>query len=173
VLGLGGKQMGREHSMETARVLNEIVPDYIRVRTLTINNRMPLYDEFKQGNFLRATDEETIEEEKLLIENLECHSNFVSDHIYNLLQEVEGRLPEDKEKMLAVIDRFLALPPEERVNFRIGRRARIYTGLDELDDVRKHAVVAQIINELGRDDGDLDDNYQLMSRLLGDSFVAL
>jgi hypothetical protein len=114
-----------------------------------------------------------VAELRLLIEHLDCNSNFISDHIYNLLQEVEGKLPDDKEKMLSVIDRFLALPPEERTNFRIGRRARIYTSLDELNDIRKHGTVEQIINELNRDNGDLEDNYQLMSRLLGDYFVAL
>jgi radical SAM superfamily enzyme YgiQ (UPF0313 family) len=58
ILGLGGKRMWREHATETARVLNEIDPDFIRVRTLTIKQGMPLYDEVKKGNFVRATDEE-------------------------------------------------------------------------------------------------------------------
>ena len=34
ILGLGGKAMWREHAAETARVLNEIDPDFIRFRTL-------------------------------------------------------------------------------------------------------------------------------------------
>ena len=49
------------------------------------------------------------------IERLEgISSRFVSDHILNLLEEVEGKLPEDKAKMLAVIDQYLALSEEER-----------------------------------------------------------
>ena len=55
--------MWREHALETARVLNEINPDFIRVRTLTVTNRMPLHDEIEKGTFIRATDEEIIEEE--------------------------------------------------------------------------------------------------------------
>jgi len=31
--GLGGKAMWREHAIETARVLSQIDPDFIRVRT--------------------------------------------------------------------------------------------------------------------------------------------
>ncbi len=106
LLGLGGKGMWREHAIETAKVLNQINPEFIRIRTLTIKAGMPLYDEVKNGNFIRETDEEIIEEEKLFIENLNCQSNFISDHITNLLQEIEGKLPEDKEKMLATVARF-------------------------------------------------------------------
>ncbi len=173
LLGLGGRGLWRENAIETARVLSAIDANFIRIRTLSISPGLPMYADVADGSWVPMTDEEMVAELRLLIENLDCHSNFVSDHIYNLLQDVEGKLPDDKEKMLAVIDRFLALPPEERNNFRIGRRARIYTSLDELDDARKHQVVEQIISELDLDNSNLDDNYQLMSRLLGDSYVAL
>ncbi len=151
ILGLGGKGMWREHATQTAKVLNEIDPAFIRVRTLAINHRMPLYDEIENGNFTRATDEQILEEERLLIEHLDCHSNFVSDHTTNLLQEIEGKLPEDKEKMLACIDRFQSLPPEERANFRLGRRLGIYNRLSDLNDTRRREVVEQAIHKLGQD----------------------
>jgi hypothetical protein len=164
LLGLGGKEMWREHAIETARVLNEISPDFIRIRTLSVNKGLPMYQDVDNGSFVRLTDEEIIEEERLLIEHLECSSNYVSDHIANLLQEVEGRLPEDKEKMLAVIDRFQALPLEERTNFRIGRRAGIYTYLDELNDSHKHMMVEQIIDRLSQGDHQVDEKvvYRMM-----------
>jgi len=164
ILGLGGKKMWREHAIETAKVLNEIDPDFIRVRTLVVNDRMPLYNEIKDSNFIRATDEEIIEEERLLIEHLECHSNFVSDHITNLLQEIEGKLPQDKEKMLAVIDRFQALSPAERANFIIGRRVGVYTELDDLYDSHRREVVEQIRRRINRDNNEVDEKtiYALM-----------
>jgi len=164
VLGLGGKKMWREHAIQTARVLNEIDPAFIRVRTMTINNRMPLYNELESSNFVRSTDEEIVEEEKLLIEHLECDSNYVSDHITNLLQEIEGKLPQDKGKMLAIIDRFQSLTPEERDNFIIGRRACMYTRLDDLDDTNKRQIVERVINRLGQGSEHVDDEtiYSLM-----------
>jgi len=164
ILGLGGKEMWREHATQTARVLNEIDPSFIRVRTLAINNGMPLYNEVENGNFVRATDEEILEEEKLLIEHLECHSNYVSDHITNLLQEIEGKLPQDKGKMLASIDRFQALSPEERTNFRIGRRVGIYSHLDDLSDLHRRQAVERITHRLGQDSNQVDDKtiYTLM-----------
>jgi len=168
LLGLGGKETWREHAIETARVLNEIDPDYIRFRTLILINTMPLYDEVEKGNFIRATDEEILEEEKLLIEHLECHSNLVSDHTTNLLQEIEGKLPRDKEKMLAAIDRFQALPPEDRINFRVGRRVGIYTQLDDLYDGHKREVVEQIIYRLSQGSNQIDEKtiYALMESFI-------
>jgi len=168
LLGLGGKRMWREHALETAKVLSQIDPDFIRVRTLTIKQGMPLYDEIKNGNFIRATDEEIVEEEKLLIEHLDCHAHFVSDHITNLLQEIEGKLPEDKEKMLAAIARFQSLSPEERHNFRVGRRVGIYNQLEDLDNSRKHSLVEHAIQKLGNDGNQADDEtiYSLMERFI-------
>ncbi|MBI2832061.1 MAG: radical SAM protein [Chloroflexi bacterium] len=164
ILGLGGEKLWREHATETARVLNEIDPDFIRVRTLTVTGSMPLHEELESGSFIRASDERIIEEERLLIKSLTCRSHFVSDHVTNLLQEVEGKLPEDKERMLAVIDRFLALSSEEKTSFKIGRRLGIYTSLDDLDDSARRRAVAENINRLRNGNGLLDDKklYALM-----------
>ena len=168
LLGLGGKKMWREHATETARVLNEINPDFIRIRTLTVKAGMPLYDEVKNGNFIRQTDEEIIEEEKILIENLNCQSNLVSDHITNLLQQIEGKLPEDKGKMLATIARFQSLSPEEQQNFKLGRRLGIYEGLADLDNSLKHDSVEQARQRLSGDGKQVDEEmiYSLMERFI-------
>ena len=168
LLGLGGEKMWREHATETAKVLNQIDPDFIRVRTLTIKAGMPLYDEVKNGNFIRQTDEEIIEGEKLFIENLDCQSNLISDHITNLLQEIEGKLPEDKEKMLATIARFQSLSPEEKQNFIVGRRAGIYERLDELNNSLKHDSVEQAIQRLSHNGNQVDEEtiHSLMERFI-------
>jgi biotin synthase-like enzyme len=168
LLGAGGRKMWREHAAETARVLNEINPDFIRFRTLTIQSRMLLYNDVVNGSFVRSTDEEIVEEEKLLIESLNCRSRIVSDHIINLLQEVEGKLPEDKEKMLAVIDRFKSLSPEDRDNFKLGRRLGIYSRLDDLNDAYRHEEVRQVMDRLGREADGVSDEviFGLMERYI-------
>lgn len=133
ILGLGGKEMWREHAVETAKVLNQINPDFIRVRTLKVLGTMPLYKKMEKGEFILLSDDEMVKEERLLIEHLEgITSTFVSDHILNLLQEVEGKLPEEKDKMLNHIDRYLSLPKGEKDNFRLGRRAGIYQSVEDL-----------------------------------------
>ena len=171
LLGLGGRGLWREHAIETARVLSAINPSFIRIRTLSVHPALPMYADLEDGSFILENDEEMVEELRLLVENLDCDSNFVSDHINNLLQGVEGKLPDDKEKMLATIEQFQSLPLEERHNFRIGRRARIYLHVDDLNDARKHQVVEQIIEKLG--DGDHDGDQQMIDRLLEGYFVPL
>jgi hypothetical protein len=128
---------------------------------------MALYEEIENGSFVRATDEEIVAEEKLLIENLSCHSTYVSDHITNLLQELEGKLPENKAKMQAAIDRFQKLTPEERTNFRVGRRVGAYARLDDLIDGYKHEAVEQVVRQLTKD-SKLDEKaiYGLMERFI-------
>jgi radical SAM superfamily enzyme YgiQ (UPF0313 family) len=144
ILGLGGKDLSTLHARHTARVLNEIDPEFIRVRTLTINKSVPLSAEVESGLFLRATDEEIIREERTLIENLSVNSYYTSDHISNLLPELEGKLPEDKEKLLIILDSFEDLSPQEKTNFMIGRRVGLYKTLQDMKDPQRYEVVEQI-----------------------------
>ena len=131
--GLGGKAMWREHAIETARVLSQIDPDFIRVRTFKALEIMPVYRRIESGELELMNDDEIIAEERLLIENLDgITSYFASDHILNLLEELDGKFPEAKETMLAAIDRYLAMSLEERNNFRLGRRAGYYRTLDDM-----------------------------------------
>jgi len=67
VLGLGGKKMWRDHAIETAKVLNRIDPDFIRVRTLKVLRGMPLFEKVARGEFLLMSDDEIVGEERLFI----------------------------------------------------------------------------------------------------------
>jgi hypothetical protein len=157
LLGIGGKALWREQAIESARVLNAINPDFIRVRTLSINERILMWQDVANGTFIRTTDEEMMEELKLFIQNLDCHAHFVSDHIGNLLQEIEGQLPQDKDRMLAIIKRYQALSAEERQVYRIGRRAKYYNSLDDLKDPGLHQIVEELIERLSNGTGMVDE----------------
>jgi radical SAM superfamily enzyme YgiQ (UPF0313 family) len=147
--GLGGKSMWREHAIETARVLSRIDPDFIRVRTLKALPIMPLYCRIESGELELLSDDEIIAEERLLIENLNgIHSRFASDHILNLLEELDGKFPEAKEGMLATIDRYLALERSERENFRLGRRSGFYRCLDDLENPELRTRVDKIMKRI-------------------------
>lgn len=149
ILGLGGRAMWQEHATHTAKVLNAIDPDFIRVRTLKLLPGMPLYEKLEQGQFHLLTDDEVVREERLLIEGLEgIQSTFVSDHILNLLEEVEGKLPQDKDRMLGVIDRYFSLPERVRENYRLGRRAGIYRVLDDLSDPERYGQVEEALTRV-------------------------
>src|SRR4030042_953533 len=153
--GLGGKKLSQEHALETARVLNEINPDFIRLRTLRVVAGAGLDEKKASGEFEPVNDEEIVREIRLMVEHLEgIDSYFVSDHILNLLEEVEGKLPGDKEKMLAVMDRFLALSFEEKCNFRLGRRSSIYRTLADLKNQGLYQQVDKALKQIMAPDGD-------------------
>ncbi len=156
--GLGGKKMWREHAVETARVLNQIDPDFIRVRTFKALEIMPVYRRIEAGELELMTDDEIVAEERLLIENLNgITSYFASDHILNLLEELDGKFPEAKEKMLAAIDRYMGMTVEERDNFRLGRRAGYYRTLDDMLNPELRMRVNTILQRIEKDSpGGLD-----------------
>ena len=132
--GLGGQEMWREHAVETAKALNQINPHFIRLRSLRVPKRVLLHEKLKDGSFTMQTDDMIAEEIKLFIETLDGITSMVtSDHIMNLLEEVAGRLPQDKEMMLEVIRKYQALSDLERTIFRIGRRGGTYRSTDDLE----------------------------------------
>jgi radical SAM superfamily enzyme YgiQ (UPF0313 family) len=167
--GLGGKALWKEHAVETAKVLNQIDPDFIRVRTFQALKVMPIYRKIEAGDLELMSDDEIVAEERLLIENLNgITSYFASDHILNLLEELDGKFPEAKEKMLAVIDRYLALSQEDRNNYRLGRRAGYYRALDDMANPDLHARIALILQRIEQENpGGFD---QAISELM-DSFI--
>ena len=132
--GLGGRGMWREHAIETAKVLNRINPSFIRLRSLRVPERVPLSKELGEGEFLMQTDDMVVEEIKLFIETLgNITSTVTSDHIMNLLEEVEGELPGDRKKMLNVIKKYQSLSDMDRLIFRIGRQGGTFSSTDELE----------------------------------------
>ena len=132
--GLGGKAMWREHATETAKVLNQINPHFIRLRSLRVPERTLLYQKIVDGEFEMLSDDEVVEEIKLFIETLDdtLTSTLTSDHIMNLLEEVRGKLPDDKQRMLQIIKKYQQLPDDQRLIYRIGRRGGLYSSTDDL-----------------------------------------
>jgi len=152
ILGMGGRRWSKEHALETAKVLNIINPDFIRIRSLTIVKGTALEQKALRGEFEEESEEEVIKGERLLIEHLDgIQSNIVSDHSMNLLEEVKGKLPGDKPAMLAVIDRFLALPEPEKKNFILGKRWGVYRVLDDMLNPSQHARVAAALSILEKE----------------------
>lgn len=113
ISGAGGKERWREHAKNSARVLNEIEPDFIRLRTLTIQNGTPLKDKQKKGTFIIAPPLERLKEVKLFIDKLDLKDCYLaSDHLTNYLwaggaiiyKGVAGNLPGNKKEMLKTLN---------------------------------------------------------------------
>ncbi|MFP3975470.1 MAG: radical SAM protein [Dehalococcoidia bacterium] len=124
--GLGGKEWSRAHAIDSATALSEIDPDFIRVRSLIVRRGSPLTSKVENGEFELPTEDEVVEEIRLFVENLNCHSYIISDQMSNLLFEVEGQLPQDKEKILERISRYQQKPLMEKLEFRLKRRMQSY-----------------------------------------------
>ena len=166
--GLGGVTLSRENALETAEALNQINPDFIRIRTLGLPENVELYKDFQSGSFIKPGDVPMAEELLLLLDNLNGITSTVkSDHILNLFQEVEGRLPEDKERMTAPLRTFLAMPPEEQLIYMVGRRTGIFSRLEDLHDseLRNHAEKARTAHQVTLDNVD-DFTLEMMKQFI-------
>jgi len=103
LLGIGSEKKWEQHAKGTAEVLNQIDPHFIRVRTFIPQPDSRLYDAMTEGRFELASPETILKETKLLLEELCVTSQFLSDHISNFLP-LHGKLPEEKEEMVQMID---------------------------------------------------------------------
>lgn len=154
--GLGGREMSEGHARDTARVLSAIGPHFIRFRTLCLGPKLPLWEHFHGpgATLTRQTDAEVLAEIRAFLAALEgIRSRVASDHILNLLGNLEGQLPEDRSKLLARCDAFLSLPPGEQRLYQAGRRAGLLEGVEDLEDpilrARSEAVLAQLVQTHG------------------------
>jgi len=154
--GLGGQEMWKEHARETARVLNEINPHFIRLRSLRVPPRIPLYKKLEDGSFTMQTDDMLAEEIRLFIDTLSgITSTVTSDHIMNLLEEVSGKFPGDKEKMLDVIKEYQELLKEDRLIYRVGRRGGTYRSTNDLkSDPATYQKIKKLISEVKENEGE-------------------
>ena len=103
VIGLGGKKQTKQHIDKTVDVLNKINPDFIRIRTFLPKINTPILEEIKSGEFEVLSAHEALKEIYRLIKNLKVTSKIFSDHYTNYIA-VNGKLPEDRQRMLAVIE---------------------------------------------------------------------
>ncbi len=114
LLGLGGQDRWEEHMKETARVINETQPEFVRIRRLWIHPAAGLAREVAAGNFTEQTPDGSVKELRLLLREITADGVYLTcDHANNYVT-VSGTLQEDKPAMLERVDNFLSLPDEDR-----------------------------------------------------------
>jgi hypothetical protein len=149
--GLGGRQWSHEHASESARVLSEINPDFIRLRTLQVSENMLLWSRLEKGEFALQLEDEVVKEIGGFIEKLDFTGELKSDHVLNLLPELEGRFPLAKQKCLDAVNGYLNMPLRDRLNFRLGRRAGLYENLNDIYNAGKYQRVDEALTRVGAD----------------------
>jgi radical SAM superfamily enzyme YgiQ (UPF0313 family) len=107
ILGLGGKERSHVHALETIRVLNRMMPQYVGALTLMLAPGTVLYQSYKNGEFTLPEQFELIEELRTMIAESQLENClFFSNHASNYLP-IQARLPKDKMKTLEEIDAVL------------------------------------------------------------------
>ncbi len=121
LLGLAGKgSRSAEHALATARIINEMKPHYLAALTVTPVPGTVLYNQVRQDKFEVLDAFETLEEMKVIFENLTVNNlKFVGSHASNYLP-VTGTLPKDRQKMLDLVNHVL-----EKRDFRYLRNEQM------------------------------------------------
>lgn len=121
ILGIGGKERTQQHARETVRVLNQISPDFIRLRTFVPKKNTPLLQDVLNGSFIMLSPHEVLRETAEIITSLEINSYLASDHYTNYIN-VEGQLPAAREKILGDIEMALQNSETQFRPFFIGQQ---------------------------------------------------
>ena len=113
----------------------------------------------KKGEFQPLSDEDILREINLFIENLNVQGTYLaSDHILNLLEELEGKLPMDKPIMLSAIRRYFELSSEDRLIFRLGRRCGALRKLDDIADKETYSRLKSVVDRYNAKGGNIEED---------------
>jgi radical SAM superfamily enzyme YgiQ (UPF0313 family) len=107
ILGLGGLVRSESHARETARVINEMLPQVVRLRTLVPKINTPLLADIQAGRFRLLSPHGVLRETMALVEAITVPVQITSDHYTNYVNAA-GRLPDDKEVILKSLKKHLA-----------------------------------------------------------------
>jgi radical SAM superfamily enzyme YgiQ (UPF0313 family) len=108
LLGLAGKgEASNRHALATAKICNEMKPQYLAALTVTPVQGTVLHKQVQQGSFELLDPFETLEEMKQIFENITIDNlKFVGTHASNYLP-ITGTLQKDKQKMIKMVDEVL------------------------------------------------------------------
>lgn len=155
ILGLGGQILSKSHAIETAKVLNKINPDHIRLLTIGVKTGSILDHQMANKEFILPSETQIISEQRLLLEHLEgITSHYANHHSIDLLLEVQGQLPGDKDRLLAILDHFLSLSDNDQINFILGRRLGYYRRLSDMENDLQYRIVEKQAQKIRQNDSD-------------------
>jgi len=126
---LGGRERWRQHAENTAHVLNEINPHYIRSRPFVPRPGTEIFEDYKQGRLHISSPHERLEELRMMIENLNVTSRVCFDHNMNswtnknsgmlFSLDYEGyKFPEEKPLVLELIREGLSIDESRHVDVK-------------------------------------------------------
>ncbi len=121
MLGIGGIDRTKIHARETARVINAIGPDFVRLRTFVPKIQTPLLADVEAGRFRMLGPHAVLAETAAIVRQLQVSTFLASDHYTNYVN-VAGKLPTEKPRMLETIDQALQQSEDLFRPFFIGQQ---------------------------------------------------
>jgi radical SAM superfamily enzyme YgiQ (UPF0313 family) len=108
LLGAGGTERTQEHAEGTANLITAMDPAFVSLLTLTVIPGTPIATMQERGKFELPTVARMLEELRSIVALAEpTDAVFRTNHASNYLV-LGGRLPRDRDHILAVVDRALA-----------------------------------------------------------------
>ena len=109
---ISGKGHGEAGAKASAQIFNQLHPFLVGPNMLTIYPESELYQEIRNGNWEEEGELEKYRELRTLVENLNMSTYFAAMGASNAFQ-LRGRLPEDKERLLEMLDRIISEVSED------------------------------------------------------------
>ncbi len=116
LLGLAGPgEASARHALATAKIVNEMKPQYLAALTVTPVPGTVLFRQAQKGEFQLLDPFETLAEMKMIFENISMDNlKFVGTHASNYLP-ITGTLQKDKPRMIALVDQVLNSRDQNRL----------------------------------------------------------
>jgi len=121
VLGIGGQEYTAQHAHSTASAINAIEPHFIRLRTFVPKVGTPLLDEVQSGRMAMLGPHGVLRETEQILGALDTRSRLTSDHYTNYIN-LEGRLPEDRKRLLETVQAALKRDETDFRPFFVGNQ---------------------------------------------------
>lgn len=103
LLGIGGIEMSAQHSIDTARILTAIDPDYVGALTVMLIPGTSLHDDYIAGRFKLPDTFGFLEELGIMVANSDfTNCFFTSNHASNYLP-IRAQMPERKDEIVRLI----------------------------------------------------------------------
>lgn len=102
-----GQEKGLENAKNSAIFFNKVPPVMLGVTSLSIWENTTIGKLRREGNFTPASEIQILEETRELLSGLNSPMYFSSAHVSNVVP-VNGRIPQDKAKLIAILDQQIA-----------------------------------------------------------------
>jgi radical SAM superfamily enzyme YgiQ (UPF0313 family) len=106
MVGIGGQERSETHAQETARVISDMQPAVVRLRTFVPKVNTPLLADIQAGRFHMLSPHQALTETMIILSQITTPTQVASDHYTNFV-DINGRLPEDRNAMLEALRRAL------------------------------------------------------------------